>query len=142
MSSTDSKPPVELEAIEPEGWASPRGYANGIRVRHAGELLFTAGQIAWDADQKIVGPGDFVAQFRQALGNVVAVVRAAGGQPSNVARLTIYVTDKQCYLDSLREIGSIYREAFGKHYPAMALVQVADLLDAGAMIEIEATAAL
>ncbi len=131
-----------LEAVEPEGWAKPRGYANGIRVRDASELVFVAGQIAWDAEQRLVGRGDFAAQFRQALENVAAVVHAAGAEPRHVARLTIYVTDKRQYLGALREVGAAYRAVFGKHFPAMALVQVADLLEDGALVEIEATAAL
>ncbi|MEZ6015107.1 MAG: RidA family protein [Planctomycetota bacterium] len=130
-----------LEPVAPAGWATPRGYSNGMRVRGASELVFVAGQIAWDAQQRLVGAGDFGAQFRQALQNVADVVRAAGAEPRHVARLTIYVTDKQRYLASLRDVGAAYREVFGKHFPAMALVQVADLLEEGALVEIEATAA-
>ncbi|QDU66478.1 RidA family protein [Engelhardtia mirabilis] len=133
---------MELESIEPQGWAAPKGYSNGVRVRAASELLFVAGQIAWDAQQRLVGRGDFHAQFRQALENVCAVVRAAGGEPAHIARLTIYVTDKRAYLSDLKAIGAAYRETIGRHFPAMALVQVADLLEEGAMVEIEATAAL
>lgn len=133
---------MEIDSIEPEGWAAPKGYSNGMRVRAAGELLFVAGQIAWDAEQKLVGAGDFEAQFRQALANVCAVVRAAGGEPAQIVRLTIYVTDKRDYLADLRAIGAAYRAELGRHFPAMALVQVADLLEEGAMVEIEATAAL
>lgn len=128
--------------IEPDGWAAPRGYANGVLVEGAGRLLFVAGQIAWDADQNLVGPGDMAAQFRQALANVVAVVRAGGGEPEHIARLTAYVTDKRAYLAVTREIGAAWRELVGKHYPAMSLVQVADLLEEGALVELEATAAL
>ncbi len=131
----------ELAAVEPAGWAKPKGYANGIEVRGASAFVFVAGQIAWDAEQQLVGHGDFVAQFKQALANVAAVVRAAGAEPQHVARLTIYVTDKRLYLGALREVGAAYREVFGRHYPAMALVQVADLLEDGALVEIEATAA-
>jgi len=131
---------LELHAVEPEGWTKPRGYSNGIRVRGAQELVFVAGQIAWDAQQRLVGVGDFAAQFRQALLNVAAVVRAAGCEPRSVTRLTIYVTDKRRYLAALREVGAAYREVFGKHFPAMSLVQVADLLEDGALVEVEATA--
>lgn len=130
-----------LEAVQPEGWAPPRGYSNGMRLRGATDLVFVAGQVAWDAEQRLVGRGDFGAQFRQALSNVAAVVRAAGCEPRHVARLTIYVTDKRRYLADLRTVGAAYREVFGKHFPAMALVQVADLLEEGAEVEIEATAA-
>ena len=89
-----------------------------------------------------MGAGDFPAQFRQALANVVSVVRAAGGLPEHLVRLTIYVTDKAAYLRSTEAVGRHWREVVGKHYPAMALVQVADLLEEGALVEIEATAAL
>ncbi len=131
-----------MEIVQPEGWKAPRGYANGVLAPAGARLLFVAGQIAWDAEQRLVGPGDFVAQFGQALDNVVAVVRAAGGEPENVARLVIYVTDKRKYLGDLRAVGERYRAALGKHFPAMALVEVADLLEQGALVEIEAIAAL
>ncbi len=133
---------MKIDSIQPEGWDAPRGYSNGIRVEGAGRLVFVAGQIAWDAQQQLVGPNDFGAQFRQALENVLAVVVAAGGAAEHIARLTIYVTDKQRYLADLRAIGQTYRDVLGRHFPAMALVQVADLLEEGAMVEIEATAAL
>lgn len=132
---------VRLTTVEPDGWAKPKGYANGVLVRGAQELVFVAGQIAWDAQQRLVGAGDFAAQFRQALANVAAVVRAAGAEPRHLVRLTIYVTDKRLYAASLREVGAAYREVLGRHFPAMALVQVADLLEDGALVEIEATAA-
>ena len=131
-----------FESVHPEGWPPPSGYANGILVTGAGRLLFVAGQVAWDAEQRLVGPGDFVAQFRCALENVVAVVRAAGGEPEHLVRLTIYVTDKDLYRAATRAVGEAYRAVVGRHYPAMALVQVAALLEEGALVEIEATAAL
>ena len=130
-----------LSTVQPDGWKAPRGYANGVVVAGASKLCFVAGQIAWDAEQRLVGRGDFSAQFRQALANAVAVVRAAGGAPESVVRLTIYVTDKRLYQERLKEVGAAYREILGRHYPAMALVQVADLLEDGALVEIEATAA-
>lgn len=133
---------MERRAIEPQGWAAPRGYANGVLVEGAGRLLFVAGQIAWDEAQRLVGAGDLVAQFGQALRNVAAVVQAAGGAPEHLVRMTVYVVDKRDYLARQREIGAVYREALGRHFPAMALVQVADLLEDGALVEIEATAAL
>ena len=133
---------TKLETIHPEGWAPAKGYANGVLVPAGWRTLHVAGQIAWDADQNLVGQGDFAAQFAQALANVVAVVRAAGGDAQNIARMTVYVTDKQLYLGCLKQIGAAWREHCGKHYPAMALVQVADLLEEGAMVEIEATAAV
>ncbi len=131
-----------MEIVQPQGWKAPRGYANGVVAPAGARMLFVAGQIAWDAEQRLVGRGDFAAQFGQALENVVAVVRAAGGEPGHVARLTIYVTDKRLYLDALPSVGERYRAALGRHFPAMALVQVADLLEEGALVEIEAVAAL
>jgi len=103
-------------------------------------MLFVAGQIGWDANQKLV-PG-FLPQFTLAMHNVRAVLDAAGVGVENVGRVTIYVTDKRAYLDAGREVGQAWRAAFGKHFPAMTLVQVADLLEDGAMVEIEATAVI
>ncbi len=133
---------MRIEMIHPETWAPAKGYSNGVLVDGAARMLFVAGQIAWDAQQKLVGGGQFDEQFAQALRNVVAVVRAAGGEPEHLVRVTIYVTDKAQYLAQVREIGAAWREIVGKHFPAMALVQVADLLEDGALVEIEATAAL
>jgi enamine deaminase RidA (YjgF/YER057c/UK114 family) len=133
---------MKLDTVHPEGWEPPSGYANGIVVPAGSRLLFVAGQIAWDADQVLVGRGDFVAQFRQALANVLAVVDAAGGSPEHLASVTVYVKDKQAYLASTRAIGAAWRELVGRHYPAMALVQVADLLEKDALVEIQAVAAL
>ena len=133
---------MQTDIVQPEGWEQPRGYSNGILVGDAGRLLFVAGQIAWDADQQLVGGADFAAQFRQALSNVVDVVRAAGGEPAHVVRTTVYVTDKQAYLGAVKEVGAAWRELMGRNFPAMSLVQVADLLEEGALVEIEATACL
>ena len=132
---------MTLDFIEPEGWERPRGYSNGVLAPAGSRMLHVAGQIGWDADQTLVGPG-FVAQFRQALSNVMAVVQAAGASASDICSLTIFVTDKQQYLGALPAVGAAYREILGKHFPAMALVQVADLLEPGAMVEIQAQAAL
>jgi enamine deaminase RidA (YjgF/YER057c/UK114 family) len=118
---------------------APRGYSNGYVVDG---VLFVAGQIAWDPTQQLVGRGDFAAQFAQALANVRAVLDAASCPPERVGRVTVYVTDKRAYLASLQAVGAAWRTHFGRHYPAMALVQVADLLEDGAMVEIEATAVL
>ena len=123
--------------VHPPGWKAPKGYANGYRL---GDVLFVAGQVAWDAEQNIVGPGDFAAQFRQALQNVGAVLAAAGVAPARVGRVTVYVTDKDVYNASLKACGAAWREVFGRHYPARTLVQVAAVLEEGAMVEIEATA--
>jgi len=133
---------MNIETLQPDGWKAPKGYANGMCVSGGSKLVFVAGQIAWNADQQLVGLGDMSAQFAQVLRNVVAVVRAAGGEPHHIVRMTCYVTDKQLYLAATREIGAHWREILGKHFPAMALVQVAGLLEPGALIEIEATAAL
>ena len=133
---------MKIESVQPAGWKSPRGYSNAMVVDGAARLCFVAGQVAWDADENLVGAGDFVAQFRQALENVVAVVRTAGGEPAHVVEMTIYVTDKAAYLDRQKELGTVYRDVMGRHYPAMALVQVAGLVEAGALLEIQARAAL
>jgi enamine deaminase RidA (YjgF/YER057c/UK114 family) len=133
---------MKIDPIHPDGWAPAKGYANGMLVTGAARMLFVAGQIAWDAEQELVGRGDIAAQFAQALANVAAVVRAAGGAPEHLVRLTVYVTDKRAYLAATKAIGAAYRDVVGRHYPAMALVQVADLLEEGALVEIEATAAL
>jgi len=125
--------------VEPEGWDPPRGYSNGYRL---GDILFVAGQVAWDERQRIVGEGDFALQFRQALRNVRAVLDAARCPPSRVGRVTIYVVNKNHYLAELKAVGAAWREVFGRHYPAMSLVQVADLLEDNALVEIEATAVL
>jgi enamine deaminase RidA (YjgF/YER057c/UK114 family) len=105
-------------------------------------LCFVAGQVAWDAQQRLVGAGDFALQFRTALENVLAVVAQAGGKPEHLASLTIYVTDKRLYVASARALGAHWRELCGKHYPAMALVEVAGLLEEGALVEIQAVAAV
>lgn len=128
-----------MAAVQPVGWAAPKGYSNGWRQ---GNILFVAGQIAWDASGTLVGHADFAVQFAAALRNVGAVLRAGGARPDQVGRITIYVTDKRAYLRSLKAVGVVWREVFGRHYPAMSLVVVADLLEDGAMVEIEATAVL
>jgi enamine deaminase RidA (YjgF/YER057c/UK114 family) len=133
---------MSLEPVQPAAWTAPRGYSNGVLAPAGARTLFVAGQIAWDARQRLVGAGDFVAQFAQALANVVEVVRAAGGGPEHVARLTIYVTDKRSYLTSSKELGAAYRGVMGRHFPAMSLVEVAALLEPGALVEIEGTAAI
>jgi len=126
--------------VNPESLAPPRGYSNGVAYP-AGRILFVAGQIGWDKDANLVSD-DFVPQFRQALCNVVDVVREAGGEPKHLGQLTIFVTDKKQYLAALKDVGAAYRELMGKHYPAMALVEVADLLERNALVEIQATAVI
>lgn len=129
------------KTVQPEGWARPRGYANGIVAE--GKMLFVAGQIGWDPTSEAPKfPATFAEQFDQALANVVAVVKAGGGDPSQVVRLTVYVTDKQEYLGSLKAVGDAWKKHMGKNFPAMALVQVAALVEDLARVEIEATAVL
>jgi enamine deaminase RidA (YjgF/YER057c/UK114 family) len=127
--------------INPEALGAPSGYANGLLADGDGKLLFIAGQIAWDKDQQIVSD-DFVEQFDKALANVIAVVRAGGGEPQNLARLAIYVTNKLEYRERTKEVGERYRKHVGKHFPAMVLVQVAGLLDDRAKVEIEGMAVI
>jgi len=131
-----------IRNIHPEGWKKASGYSNGISVQGARDIVFIAGQIAWDADQNLVGANDFAVQFACALANVVTVLRAAGGRPENLVQMTVYVTDKQAYLSSIKDLGPIWREKVGATYPTMALVQVAGLVEDGAMVEIQATAAI
>ena len=127
------------EIVQPEGWPRPKGYSNGMMAR--GRTLAIAGQIGWNEEEKLVS-ADFLPQFRQALANVVAVLRAGGGEPSQLISLTLYVTDKHEYTADLVAVGQAYREAIGRHFPTMALVQVADLLEEGAKVEIQALAVL
>src|SRR6476661_10332695 len=127
--------------INPELLGAPRGYSNGVLAEANGRLLFIAGQVAWDQNQQIVSD-DLVEQFDRALANVVTVVAEAGGQPRMIARLIIYVTDKNEYRDRMKEIGERYRARMGKHFPAMVLVEVKGLLEDRARIEIEGTAVL
>ena len=128
-----------LEPINPEALGAPRGYSNGMLAPAGGRLLAIAGQVAWNSKQQIVSER-FAAQFHQALANVVAVVQAAGGAPSDLAQLTIYVTNKREYVEELKAVGEAYRALMGRHYPAMALLEVAGLLEPGAKVEISALA--
>ena len=132
---------MSFKLINPESLGVPSGYANGVLVDESGRLLFIAGQIAWDNQQKIVSD-DFVEQFDKALANVITVVRAAGGEPDNIVRLVIYVTNKIEYRERTKEVGERYRKHMDKHFPAMVLVQVAGLLDDRAKVEIEGMAVM
>ncbi len=132
---------MTFKLINPESLGAPRGYSNGVLSDAGGRLLFVAGQIGWDEKQTIVSD-DFVAQFDRALANVVTVVTEAGGNPQEIARLVIYVTDKREYVDHRAEVGQTYRAHLGKHFPAMVLVEVKSLLDDQAKVEIEAVAVL
>ena len=127
--------------INPKSLGAARGYANGVLAEPGGRLLFIAGQIAWDEQQRIVS-NDLVEQFDRALANVITVTREAGGGPESIARLIIYVTDKNEYRTRMKEIGDRYRAQMGKHFPAMVLVEIKSLLDDSAQIEIEGTAVL
>lgn len=132
---------MRLEIINPTELGAPRGYSNGMLAPAGGRLLFVAGQVGWDEKQSICST-DLVAQFEQALKNVLSVVRAAGGDPTHIARLTLYVTDKREYAAAAKAIGERYRAQMGKHFPVMALLEVSGLLEPGAKVEIEATAVL
>jgi enamine deaminase RidA (YjgF/YER057c/UK114 family) len=132
---------MTLKFINPEILGAPKGFSNGVVTNSGAKLLFIAGQIAWDTEQRIVSD-DFVEQFDRALANVIAVVEAAGGSAAQIARLTIYVTSKEEYRSRTHEVGERYRARMGKHFPAMALVEVKGLLDDRAKVEIEGIAAL
>lgn len=128
-----------IQTIQPEGWPRPRGYANGMLTR--GRTIHVAGMIGWDENEQLVGE-DLVSQFRQALANVVAVVEAGGGTREHIVRLTIYCTEIAGYRSGVKEIGAVYREILGKHFPAMALLGISELVHPGAKVEIEAVAVL
>jgi enamine deaminase RidA (YjgF/YER057c/UK114 family) len=126
-----------VRILQPPDWAQPRGYSNGISAE--GTLVFVAGQIGWNASCRFE-TDDLAAQTRQALENIVAVLAEAGAVPTDITRMTWYITDKMEYLAATREIGHAYRDTIGAHYPAMTLVQVAALLEERAKVEIEVTA--
>jgi len=132
---------MSFKLINPEALGAPHGYSNGVLTDAGGRLLFIAGQVAWDQQQQIVS-ADLVEQFDRALMNVITVLTEAGGQPEQIARLIIYVTDKNEYRAHMKEIGERYRARMGKHFPAMVLVEVAGLLEDRAQIEIEGVAVL
>ena len=129
-----------MDTLQPENWPRPKGYANGMAAE--GRMVFVAGQIGWNAEAEAFETDDFAEQTGQALRNIVAVLAEAGGGPEHIARLTWYVTDKAEYLASIPRLGPLYREAMGKNYPAMAVVQVVALVEDRAKVEIEATAVL
>jgi enamine deaminase RidA (YjgF/YER057c/UK114 family) len=130
-----------MKALQPPGWAPPKGYANGVAVQAApgGTLVFVAGQIGWNA-QCAFDSDDLVEQVRQALANVRAVLAEAGAEPAHIVRMTWYLTDKREYLRRAREIGAVYREQIGHFTVAMSAVQVAALIEDRAQVEIEVTA--
>src|ERR1044071_1296215 len=131
---------MKMSFINPAELAEPRGYSNGVLVE-GGRLLFVAGQIGWDSLCRIVSD-DFADQFALALENVLAVVRQAGGDQTSIASMRIYVTDKKEYTSQLKNIGQIYRQIMGKHFPAMVLVEVNALVEDLAKVEIEAIACI
>jgi enamine deaminase RidA (YjgF/YER057c/UK114 family) len=129
-------PSGAMQVLQPSGWPAPKGYANGMAAD--GRLVVTGGVIGWDSQGRL--PGDFVAQVRQALSNIGAILAEGGARPEHLVRLTWYVVDIEEYLANLKALGQAYREVFGAHYPAMALVQVVRLVERAALVEIEATA--
>lgn len=129
------------EALLPPGWPRPKGYSNGLRVPAGHDLVFVAGMVGWDESERMVSPG-FVPQFEQALRNVVAVLAQGGAEPRHLVRLTVYVIDLADYRSNLEAIGEAWRRTVGRVYPCMALVEVKGLLETGARVEIEATAAV
>ena len=129
-----------MRTLLPDGWAPPIGYANGIEVE-AGRIVFIAGQVGWDAQQRFHSE-EIAPQFEQALANVLAVLAVACGSPQHICRITAYCCDKPAYLAARRELGAIWRRLMGAHYPAMSMIFVSDLLDTPGKIELEATAVL
>jgi enamine deaminase RidA (YjgF/YER057c/UK114 family) len=130
---------MSMQILQPPGWAKAKGFSNGIAAN--GKLVFIAGQVGWTGEGKWEAH-DFAGQFRQALQNIVAVLKEAKGEPQHIVRLTWYVIDKQEYLASLRQVGIAYRAVMGRHFPAMAVVQVGGLIEDQARLEIEATAVI
>jgi len=128
-----------MKVLQPQGWAPPVGYANGIAAR--GTVVFVAGQVGWDAAQKFHS-ADIVPQFEQALKNVLAVLAEAGGRAEHICRITAYCCDKPAYLAARPQLGRIWRSLMGRHYPAMSMIFVSDLLDSPGKIELEATAVI
>jgi enamine deaminase RidA (YjgF/YER057c/UK114 family) len=128
-----------IEILQPPGWVRAKGFSHGVAC--TGKLVFIAGQVGWTGEGKWEAR-DFAGQFRQTLKNILAVLAQANGRPEHIVRLTWYVLDKQEYLGSLKEVGAAYRELMGRHYPAMAVVQVSGLVEPEARLEIEATAVI
>jgi enamine deaminase RidA (YjgF/YER057c/UK114 family) len=127
-----------MKILQPPGWAKPRGFSNGIAAK-GGTTVFVAGQIAFDS-RNIIQEKTFAGQFRQTLVNTLAVLAEAGARPEHIVRMTWYVTDKREYLGAIKEVGAAWRELMGRHYPAMAVVQVGALIEDAAKVEIETTA--
>ncbi|WP_020652195.1 RidA family protein [Massilia niastensis] len=128
-----------MEFLQPPGWPRPKGYSNGVAAR--GRQVYVSGMVGWDADGQFRSD-DFVDQARQALANIVAVLREAGAGPEHIVRMTWYVLDRREYLEAGAALGAAYRELIGRHYPAMSAVQVSALMEERARVEIEVTAVL
>jgi enamine deaminase RidA (YjgF/YER057c/UK114 family) len=128
-----------MKVLLPAGWQPPVGYANGIAAQ--GTVVFLAGQVGWNAEQQFES-GDIAPQFEQALENVLAVLAEAGGRAEHICRITTYCCDKPAYLAARGELGRIWRKHMGRHYPAMSMIFVSDLLDSPGRIELEATAVI
>ena len=126
-----------MKILQPAGWAKPKGFSNGVAA--TGKFVFVAGQIGWTGDGKWEAK-DFAGQFRQTIQNTLTVLAEAGARPEHIVRMTWYVTDKREYLGALQEVGAAWRELMGRHYPAMAVVQVGALIEDAAKVEIETTA--
>jgi enamine deaminase RidA (YjgF/YER057c/UK114 family) len=126
--------------VRPSNWPAGSGYSHGFSAEGRG--VFVAGQIGWDPVTQTVAAGGMVAQVRQALANIAAVLEAAGAQPRHLVRLTWFITDREAYLRDRKAIGAAYREVIGRHFPSMSVIVVAGLLEPGAMVEIEATAVI
>lgn len=133
--------PVERTIVAPPDLAKPRGYSYGVKVG-GGETLYIAGQVAFDPGGRVVGAGDIVKQFEQALANFRRVLEAGGAEPRDVVKLNIYTSDMAAYRANLKAIGQAYRVVFGRHYPAMTLVEVKSLFDEGILVEVEGVAVL
>ncbi len=131
---------MSAQILQPSGWLPPIGYANGISVV-AGRIVFISGQVGWDVDQYFQSE-ELVPQFEQALKNILAILAEAGGKPNHIFRMTAFCIDKPAYLAGRRDLGRIWKSLFGNHFPAMSMIFVADLLDAPAKIELEATAVI
>jgi enamine deaminase RidA (YjgF/YER057c/UK114 family) len=130
---------MTMQILQPPGWAKPKGFSNGIAA--SGKLVFIAGQVGLTGEGKWEAR-DFAGQFRQALKNIIEILKEGNAKPEHIVRLTWYVLDKKEYLASLREVGLAYRELMGRHYPTMAVVQVTGLVEDEARLEIEATAVI
>jgi len=128
-----------MDILHPLGWARPKGYSNGIAA--SGRMVFVSGMVGWDEQERFQAT-DLIGQVRRALANVVAVLKEGGAQPEHIVRMTWYLRDKRAYLAAGREIGAAYREIIGKHFPAMTAIEVTDLIEDAALVEIEVTAVL